>query len=41
MKEKKSANHGVGNHSGLGRVIYKILYLYCNRNRRKNNEKHG
>lgn len=27
MKEKKSANHGVGNHSGLGRVICK--YSTC------------
>lgn len=34
MKKEKSANHGVGNHSGLGRVICKILYLYCTKYRR-------
>lgn len=31
---KKSANHGLGNHSGLGRVEIKTLYLYFTKYRR-------
>nr|DAG83889.1 MAG TPA: hypothetical protein [Caudoviricetes sp.] len=38
--KKKSPLIALDSKRTFGRVHHKILYLYCNRNRRKNNEKH-